>query len=296
MSRKRIAKDELETIYNSMIRRLFFALIGLSLSILGAEFLQQLAFQGKNDQESLAVVNEKPITLAQAEIHSMYLFGKNYENINDLERHFMTQILIDEELLIQRGEILKIPNQDIDVRKSLVSAGIRDITSDFEAVPISERTLKRFFSEHQSIFVTPKRVALDVVTLTNDADLRIAKSLIAEGFDLSKTAESLRLNFAIPQGLQTEPIIHRQLGTEMTRAAMKLQNRQISSPIKGSDGVYFIQITAHENAASPAFEEVRDSVIQEYKRRGRELALREKLDRLAIEAGVKTNIISARHK
>jgi hypothetical protein len=281
---------------NSMITRLIFALIGLGISILGEEFLSQLVFDRESDQGNLVWVNEKPITLAQAEIGSMYLFGKTFDSIDQLERHSLTQVLIDEELLIQRGETLKIPNRDIGVRKSLVSASIRDITSKFDAVPVSERTLRSFFSEHQSIFEKPERMALDVIVLSKQADLRLAKSSIAAGRDLSEIAKILRLNFAIPRGLQTVPIIYRQLGTKIASFAEELETRQISPPIRGSGGVYFMQLTVTEDAVLPSFNDVRDTVKQEYRRRGRELALREKIDLLASEADIKTMIMSASHK
>ena len=57
-----------------------------------------------------------------------------------------------------------------------------------------------------------------------------------------------------------------------------------------------MQLTVTEDAVLPSFNDVRDTVKQEYRRRGRELALREKIDLLAGEADIKTMIMSARHK
>ena len=279
-----------------MIARLIFTLIGLWISILGTDFFQKLTFNNVNDREVLAWVNQKPITVAQAEIGSIHLFGQSYSDMSDRERNSLVQVLIDEELLIQRGELLKIPRRDIGVRKSLVSASIRDIIGEFEAIPVSEETLRDFFHEHSSIFETPKRIALDVIVLTKKASAQHAQSLIARGLGLSEVAETLRLDFVIPQDLQTVPIIHRQLGAKIASTAVKLQEGEISPPVRGSEGIYYMQITAFEDTILPSFDDVRQSVKQEYKRRGRNLALRKTLDALANEADIDVDITLASHK
>ena len=279
-----------------MITRLIFTLIGLWISILGTDFFQKLTFNNVNDREVLAMVNQKPITVAQAEIGSMHLFGQSYGDMSDRERNSLVQVLIDEELLIQRGELLKIPSRDIGVRKSLVSAGIRDIIGEFEAIPVSEEALRDFFHEHSSIFETPKRIALDVIVLTKEASAQHAQSLMARGLGLSEVAETLRLNFVIPQDLQTVPIIHRQLGAKIASTAVKLQEGEISPPVRGSEGIYYMQITAFEDTILPSFDDVRQSVKQEYKWRGRNLALRKTLDALANEADIDVDITLASHK
>ena len=279
-----------------MIARLIFTLIGLWISILGTDFFQKLTFNNVNDREVLAWVNQKPITVAQAEIGSIHLFGQSYSDMSDRERNSLVQVLIDEELLIQRGELLKIPSRDIGVRKSLVSASIRDIIGEFEEIPVSEETLRDFFHEHSSIFETPKRIALDVIVLTKEASAQHAQSLIARGLGLSEVAETLRLDFVIPQDLQTVPIIHRQLGAKIASTAVKLQEGEISPPVRGSEGIYYMQITAFEDTILPSFDDVRQSVKQEYKRRGRNLALRKTLDALANEADIDIDITLASHK
>ena len=279
-----------------MIARLIFTLIGLWISILGTDFFQKLTFNNVNDREVLAWVNQKPITVAQAEIGSIYLFGQSYSDMSDRERNSLVQVLIDEELLIQRGELLKMPRRDIGVRKSLVSASIRDIIGEFEAIPVSEETLRYFFHEHSSIFETPIRIALDVIVLTKEASAQHAQSLIARGLGLSEVAETLRLDFVIPQDLQTLPIVHRQLGAKIASTAAKLQKGEISPPVRGSEGIYYMQITAFEDTTLPSFGDVRQSVKQEYKRRGRNLALRKTLDALANEADIDVDITLASHK
>ena len=266
------------------------------MSILGADVFQKFTFNSENDLEVLAWVNQKPITMAQAEIGSLHLFGQSYSDMTDRERNSLVQVLIDEELLIQRGEFLKIPNRDIGVRKSLVSAGIRDIVGEFEAIPVSEETLRHFFHKYSSIFETPKRIALDVIVLAKEASAQHAQSLIAQGFGLSEVAETLRLDFVIPQDLQTLPIVHRQLGAKIASTAAKLQKGEISPPVRGSEGIYYMQITAFEDTTLPSFGDVRQSVKQEYKRRGRDLALRKTLDMLANEADIDVDITLASHK
>ena len=63
-----------------------------------------------------------------------------------------------------------------------------------------------------------------------------------------------------------------------------------------SEGIYYMQITAFEDTILPSFDDVRQSVKQEYKRRGRNLALRKTLDALANEADIDVDITLASHK
>ena len=94
------------------------AVAGLVLTLAGART------PGPDDitGEVFAWVNERPVTGAQVEQAQQRLTAAGGVGATDAERRSLVQLLVDEELLLQRAESLGVLQADPGVRKAIVRA------------------------------------------------------------------------------------------------------------------------------------------------------------------------------
>ena len=269
---------------------LALAFFGLLLALIDANDIINFVRQVQNSQHKIASVNQMPVTMVQADIRSQQLWGKAFENLTTEERRIALRLLIDEELLLQRAESLLIADTVPSLRKILVAAAIDDITGEFVSKPISQRQLLRFYQRHQSLFASPSRFAVDVLTLTRSADVARAKQMVASGLDIKSVSSELGYGLLLPRNLLTLSMLHKSLGKELANLVKESRVGEIGFPIRRRGETYFFQVTKFQPSVLPPFENVRELVEQEYKRRGRDIELRKKLDKLWRYSKIETDM------
>ncbi len=172
------------------------------------------------------------------------------------KRHILDR-LIDEELLVQHGVSLGLIAQDRRLRGQLVSDVMATATAT-TTDEIDEAAMRRFYAAHQDFFTSPSR-------------LRVSAFRIS--------AEGVRGEFMppVPDALLPPGELRTYLGPTLTAAALKLRAGESSDPIPSADGYAVLQVVASELSTPPPFEEVRDQVRQEMRRRADEAAVRKLL-------------------
>ena len=76
--------------------------------------------------------------------------GKSGNSLTVTERKSVIELLIDEELLLQRAQSTGTFSADPAVRNAIVQAVIDKIVADFQSQPVSTQQLIRFYNEHMS--------------------------------------------------------------------------------------------------------------------------------------------------
>ena len=104
--------------------------------------------------------------------------------------------------------------------------------------------------------------------------------MVASGRDLKSVSMELGYGLLLPRNLLTLSMLHRRLGKELANLVTEIRVGEISSPIRRRGEIYFFQVTKFQPSVVPPFENIRELVEQEYQRRGRDMALRKKLDKL----------------
>ena len=264
------------------------ACAGLLLALLGATLSHQLS-TNSSDSSIVALVNQQPISIEDADSLALELWALPYNKLNADQRFSTAQLLIDQELLLARAETLGLTAKDPGLRKVMAAAAIDQITNNFLQQSVTETQLREFYQTYGSIFEQPKKIAAHALRLTDKASIRQAEIMLAEGKNLAHISQSLKLDSVLPPTLLSIPMLHRYLGASLVGHIEKLDQDQISPPLQKADGLYYLQVTAIHEAHTPGYQTIRQSIKAEYQRRGRDIALSNRLNQLWQQADIKTH-------
>jgi hypothetical protein len=214
------------------------------------------------------------------------------ENIDALKQRTLDR-LIDEELLIQRGIELGLPERDPQIRTQLSSRVLEMVAmAQDEDGPPDEKTLRAFYEKEPGRFRLSGRFRVDVIFFAvpanatpdqetqgkrraTDAYTRLTKN---EPFNDVRTSGDPLL--VIPPDAPL-PIAKLQdyLGATATHAVVELKEGQTTEPIRGSDGYRILRLVERVDSETPTFETVRKDVENVYRKQQEDSRLRRFLER-----------------
>jgi hypothetical protein len=259
--------------YTNTFRGLM-ALAGLAIALLSSG-LNITSFSENHD--TLVSINQQPITLQQLNFASQRLIGAPADTLTPEQKNTIITLLVDEELLLQRAELLGISGADPGVRKSLVRAVIKQAVANVLIQPIDAEQLEAFYRAHKALFVQPLRITLQAYRYTS---LKEAQLALAAALPFQDRASLLPVS---PMPLH---MLRRYLGGTLTDSALALTAGQTSAPMIRPDGVYLLRMIAVQAEKILPLSEVQLQVEAEYKRRGRDAALDTMLRELRQQAQI----------
>jgi hypothetical protein len=237
------------------------ALAGLAIALLSSD-LNIPSFADNHNM--LVSINQQPITLQQLNFASQRLTGTPADTLTPEQKNTIVSLLMDEELLLQRAELLGIAGTDPGVRKALARAVINQAVANVFTQPISPEQLEAFYRAHQTLFIQPLRMTLQAYRYTS---LKEAQLALAATVPITDRASLLPLS---PMPLH---MLRRYLGSALTDSALLLRAGQTSAPIMRPEAVYLLRMIAVQAEKILPLSEVQLQVEAEYRRRGRDTAL-----------------------
>lgn len=260
--------------YSLNAGRALIALAGLSIALIGSD----LNFKSIAATDNVLVsVNQQPITVQQLNFAAQRLTGSSADTLDTEQKNTIVKLLIDEELLLQRAELLGIASADPGIRKALARAVISRTVTEFLDRPIDEQQLHTFYLEHRALFSQPLRLELQAYQFEH---LEQAQQAFASA-EIPTEQRSLLPASALPAHM-----LRRYLGNPLADIALTLAPGETSMPIQRPDGVYLLHLTAKQPERLSPLTEVRPQVEAEYRRRGRDMALQTRLVTLRQQAQI----------
>ena len=254
--------------------RALIALAGLSIALIGSD----LDFKSIAATDNVLVsVNQQPITVQQLNFAAQRITGSSAEKLNEEQKNTIVKMLIDEELLLQRAELLGIASADPGIRKALARAVISQTVTEFLDRPIDEQQLQTFYLEHRALFAQPLRLELQAYKFER---MEQAQQAFASA-EIPADQRSLLPNSALPAHM-----LRRYLGNPLADIALTLTEGETTAPIQRPDGIYLLHLIAKQPEQISALTEVRPQVEAEYRRRGRDMALQTRLVTLRQQAQI----------
>ncbi|NCF17657.1 MAG: hypothetical protein GWP63_05390 [Haliea sp.] len=265
---------------------ILLAAVGLVLALVGARIEQPHDGTG----ETLAWVNERPVTRDQLG-HAQRRLNRGGGSLAEAELRSVINMLIDEELLLQRAETLGVVDTDPGVRKAIVQASIDRIVDEFSARPVGPGQLEKFYRGHQAVFARPDRVVVAALRFDGVEEALAARAAVTVDGSWAALAASPGAQplLQLPGSPLPAHVLRRYLGPGPAGVALSLAPGEISQPVKGAGGFYLLQVTEVIPASLPRYEDIVPVVRQEYLSRGREVALTRKLAALWQSADVQLN-------
>lgn len=267
--------------------RLVVAVLGLLLALFGARLIPGL----HSSDNVLVWVNQQPVTTGQLAFAEQRLMSESGDSLTATERKSVMEMLIDQELLLQRALSTGTFAVDPAVRKTIVQAVIDKTVADFQSRPVSSQQLKRFYQMHLGVFERPARIAIEALRFEDHSEASEAYSALLAGarFDEVGRTPAASPIAHLPSSPLPMHMLRRYLGNSLTEVAMTLPEGQVSEPVVRPDGVYLLMARTVQRAEIPAYGQVRDRVEAEYDFRGRESALEDAVAQLWTQADIEIN-------
>ena len=268
--------------HNHFIFLVIGGLIGLILAGYGI-FEKTSDFNFQN-QDAIALVNDVPIK-NESYLRALDRYSSDSKNkMDDEDRAWVLQRLIEEELLVQRGFSLGMITSDNDVRGAIVRTLISSINTEAEAIVPEDEELINFYNNHKERFAYPATYSIKAWVSKTMIDTQIAINQLNNNGSIESNKNIKRLE-NIPNGLLTLKKITEYLGPSI---ASELQ--PLSEGIAFSHYVnnrwYIIQINQKNEESFAPIENIQNQLKNEYIRDQADKRLRAYIDNLKENASI----------
>jgi hypothetical protein len=237
------------------------AVVGLGLALAGARVPRPV----EPTDETILWVNHRPVTWDQFAYAEKRLVRGNSARLSETERRSVIELLVDEELLLQRAESLGVLEKDPGVRKTIVHAVIDEIVEEFLARPIDQKVLEQFYQAHSAVFESPARVAVSVLRFKVLVAAARARAVIADGgkwADIAAAQEIRQQRPHLPGSPLPPHVLRRYLGPSLANVALSLKPWEISQPVESGGSVYLLRVNTVLATTVPEFDEI-GSIVRE---------------------------------
>jgi hypothetical protein len=250
----------------------------------------------------VAMVNGKGILMSDFMAQVTDSNGReNFSQTTAAERNRVLHDMIDEELLVQRGLALDLPETTIEVR-SVLDAGVdTQVAQPALSAIVTEQELRDFYQSHRTDFTTTGSMNVRDIVLHVGGYQNANQTVAQAETDATEAAYQLRAG-ADPDYVMnhfgfvdsgrmdgTEQLdfaakLH--LGDKLFQIARALEDGQVSDPVTDADGVHLLIMQRRIPERVADFDSVRDKVYSEYKDSERRRAAEENLAILRREAHI----------
>ena len=268
--------------HNHLIFLVIGGLIGLVLAGYGI-FEKTSDFNFQN-QDAIALVNDVPIK-NESYLRALDRYSSDSKNkMDDEDRAWVLQRLIEEELLVQRGFSLGMITSDNDVRGAIVRTLISSINTEAEAIVPEDEELINFYNNHKERFAYPATYSIEAWVSKTMIDTQIAiKQLNNNGsIEINKNIKRLE---NIPNGLLTLKKITEYLGPSIASELQPL-SKGIAFSHYVNNRWYIIQINQKNEESFAPIENIQIQLKNEFIRDQADKRLRAYIDNLKENASI----------
>ena len=259
----------------SLLLGIFLGLIFIFLGILDNQTMD------KTKTNVVALVNDHPILQSDLDLALKALSMNKDNSITPKQIKLVLDRLIDEQLLLQRGIELNLPQNSSPVRKIIVNSMIDSILSENNDFLIKKENLLSFYNENVAFFLPPKELRLKKLfikisdPIIDEDRLDVVREMLINGDDFDKVASLKGDSFLpeIPDTYLPERKLLDYLDPILVKNAFNLKDGQITSEIETNDGYHFLYLVDSKKGEPLPFDEMKEKVKAEYIRRSDEDAL-----------------------
>jgi len=249
----------------------------------------------------VALVNQQGVLMSDFISQTSTEMEEPFERTTPAQRRKVLHEMIDKELLVQRAEVLDLPETTTEVRTIMAEAVNAQAAAPVLAQTPTDAQLRGYYEAHKSRYSTEGTMTVrnlvlhvggyrnaDQTTAQADADAVEAVYQLRSGASLSYVMEHFGFVDADPaydtQQLDFAAQIH--LGNKLYAIAQTLSTGQISDPIDDSDGVHVLVMQQHSPPVAADFPTSRIQVYTDYRQQEAVLAQQRNLQYLRRQAQI----------
>ena len=251
---------------------------------------------------AVAEVNGTIIRKATYERALAALARDRRDPLGEVDRRYVLDRLIEEELLLQRAVDLGLDKSNLVVRNTLVSAMIETIVSGVGPREPDAEQVAAFYAQNRAFFARGDRFWLRQLRFPIEAggdrseSERAALGRAQQAARRARTGESLdeiarelgSISVApLPDGLLPAVKLREYLGPGLASEATGLKPGEVSDPIRGSGAYHVFRMLERVESPAPELADVESQVRAEMRRRAGDESLRAYLDQLRTDATIR---------
>lgn len=217
--------------------------------------------------EDVAIVNQVPVLMSDYVALFEATEGMPLAKGTPAQKRKILDQMIREELYVQRGVELGLPNDIIEVRQALVSAVEAQQAIDGSASQPEEETLKSFYRQQPEKYADEGRITLtDMIAPSMDqaraaiTDIRAGKSVAA-----AAAAHGLQPSGKMIDGEEYYFAAKIHIGDALFDAARRVPAGKVSDPVQAPDGIHVMAVSLNIPPVPAPYDRIRDKVLSDYR-------------------------------
>jgi hypothetical protein len=214
--------------------------------------------------EDAAMVNNVPILMVDFVGQLRSLYNVSLSQASPAQKRKVLDDMIREELYVQRGVELGLPNDDIDVRQALVGATEATVAQDALTSRPAETELRTWYDAHQDTYSSQGVMTLQEFVLPTRQAAAAAQKIAALRTGASPTSQSLKSSGRVDDGSEFYFAARIHLGDRLFAIARGLHDDQVSEPIAMPDGVHILVMRHNQPPLPTRYEDVKDRVLKDF--------------------------------
>jgi hypothetical protein len=223
--------------------------------------------------EDVALVNQQPILQVDFDAQLEAVYGLTPDQATEAQRRKTLHDMIRQEVYVQRGLELGMPESDPDTRNALTSAVEQQVLADITADSPSDKTLRAYYDSHLSRYASEGSITvMDLLAPAADGEesaernTQEAAAAIRHGMALREAMAKFALrDTKKTNGAEFYFATRIHLGPRLFAAAAQLNSGQISTPVKADDGYHLLVVTQNTPPVAMDFATAREQVFNDYK-------------------------------
>lgn len=249
-----------------------YLLIGGAILGLGAAMWSALGVSDALTKytDAVAVVDSIPIPRAVYDSAIEGLASAKRNPLTEAEKREALDRIIDEELLLRRALELGLAESDPASRKTLVNAMLQFTIADAAKLEPTEEQLRAFYADRPRLIAPQPLLTVRATSFPNtelDRIARVQTSLKAgKAFETAVAAAGGTL-ILLPKGPIVPAKIAEYAGASIRDIALTLENGQTAGPIEVGRRAVYVHLVNRTDAPPPPLEQVREVVVEEWRKR-----------------------------
>jgi parvulin-like peptidyl-prolyl isomerase len=226
----------------------------------------------------VALVNQQPILMSDYINQTETQENVPFSETTPAQRRATLHDMINEELMVQRGLVLNLPEQDTNVRKELAEGVSAEVVAQRKP---AEKDLVAYFNAHRGDY------SGDGQMLYHDIVLHVGGYQNADQTISQAEADALEAVYQLQSGAALESVMQHfgftysertqgdeeldfaaklHLGDKLFAVASKLRDGEISQPVSEPDGVHIIVMDARKPPSLDNYAASRARVFADYEK------------------------------
>lgn len=220
-------------------------------------------------EDSVATVNGVSIPKAQFLSIVNAIEKEKKAGLGQNDYQYILQKLVDEELMVQRGQELGLLQLNSTIRNNMRIALIESVLAEHAHEQPQQDELRTFYESDKAFFSRPEKVRVRLLSFADEKQAQSAKADLDAGYDFEVVKQAYAMDDVIelPDAWLGLRELQNYLGPSLTRQISEMNSLGHSDVLAVEQRWYLVHLIDVQKGEAPAFETIEEAVKAEFIRR-----------------------------